>query len=157
MADTMEQAAGLFAQIQARGRSRQVEPDPRPALAQALMQTMQSVIPTRILRPFPVLLTIHLCGRANAKELGLHRRASWLSRLLFAIVALIIRGIDALIHLIFPGFSIARLSTRLLGEHFMSQILLSQIRPLKLPNSLLNQVQTMMDVWGSKPKTKGKR
>jgi hypothetical protein len=156
MADTMEQAAGLFAQIQARGRSRQVEPDPRPALAQALMQTMQSVIPARILKPFPVLLTIHLCGRANAKELGLHRRTFLLSRLLFALLALITRGIDWLIHLVFPRFSIARLSTRVLGEHFMSQVLLSQIRPLKLPQPLLNQVQTMVDVWGCKPKSKPK-
>jgi hypothetical protein len=154
MADTMEQAADLFAQIQARGRSRQVEPDPRPALAHALMQTMQSVIPTRIFRPFPVLLTIHLCGRANAKELGLHQRTFLLSRLLFALLALITRGIDWLVHLVFPRFSIARLSTRLLGEHFMSEVLLSQVRPLKLPQPLLNQVQTMMGVWGNKPKPK---
>ena len=69
MVDTMDQAARLFALIQARGRARELEPDQRPALTRALMQTMESVIPFGLLKPFPTMLTIHLCGRNTAKDL----------------------------------------------------------------------------------------
>ena len=45
MADTMEQAASLFARMQAQGRNQALAPDPRPALGTALMQTMAQSIP----------------------------------------------------------------------------------------------------------------
>lgn len=152
MADTMAQAAELFAVMQARGRARQVEPDSRPALTRALMQTMAQVLPLRVLKPFPVLLTHYLCGRTTAKALGLRRQVPWLSRLLFAAGILIIRAIDTVVRLVVPGFSLSRLLTRLLGERLMAQILLDQTRPLKLPQTLLNQVQTTMVSWRAKPK-----
>ncbi len=152
MADTMEQAAALFAQMQARGCERQVEPDPRPRLAQALMQTMEQVLPMRVLKPFPVLLTRHLCGRATTKNLGLGRRVSWPSGLLFALCMRVARGIDGLFRLVSPGFSIAGLITRAVGRRFMAEILMNQTRPLKLPQTLLHQVNTMMETWRKKPK-----
>jgi hypothetical protein len=155
MVDTMAEAADLFAVLQARGRSRQVEPDARPELAQSLMHTMEKVLPLRVLKPFPVLLTHHLCGRATASELGLKRRVSWLSRGLFAIGMLAVRAIDSVIRLVLPGYCISRLITRVLGGRFMEKILMDQIRPLKLPGTLLEQVQTMNDRWRSK--SKGKR
>lgn len=152
MADTMAQAAELFAAMQARGRARQVEPDSRPALTRALMQTMAQVLPLRVLKPFPVLLTHYLCGRTTAKALGLRQQVPWLSRLLFAAGMLVIRAIDSTVRLVVPGFSLSRLFTRLLGDRLMAQILLDQTRPLKLPSTLLNQVQAMVVNWRAKPK-----
>lgn len=157
MADTMEEAAKLFAVLQARGRSRQVEPDARPDLAQSLMHTMEKVLPLRVLKPFPALLTHHLCGRTTAKDLGLKRRVSWLSRGLFAVGMLAVRAIDQAIRLVSPGFCISALITRVLGNRFMEKVLMDQIRPLKLPGTLLEQVQTMKDRWRSKSKRKSRR
>ena len=150
-ADTMDDAARLFASLQARGRTHQVEPDPRPRLAQALMATMAQVLPLRILKPLPVLLTRYLCGRATARDLGLTQQVSWWSRSLFAICAVLVRGIDGLIRLVSPRFCISRFITRLLGEKFMASILMDQVRQLQLPESLRERVQTMMQNWRKPP------
>lgn len=147
MADGMEQAARLFAMLQTRGCSHQVAPDPRPGLAQALMKTMAQVLPLRILKPFPVLLTRHLCGRATTRHLGLTHAVPWWSRLLFAIGMLLVRGLDALIRLVSPRFCISHLVTRLLGQQFMARILMDQVRPLKLPQSLLDRIGSQMQGW----------
>lgn len=155
MADSMKDAAELFARLQTRGRSRQIDPDPRPDLAQALMNTMGRVLPLRVLKPFPALLTRYLCGRTAARSLGLTRRVSWWSRLLFTLGMLLARGLDTLIRLVSPRFCISRFVTRLLGERFMARILMDQIRPLKLPQPLLARVEGMMQDWrkGSQGRT----
>jgi len=44
--------------------------DPRPAHAQALLQTMSQVIPNRLCRRFPELLMRRLCDRPTLKALG---------------------------------------------------------------------------------------
>lgn len=147
MVNTMDQAAALFALIQTRGRSRQVQPDARPELARALMKTMKDVLPFRILKPFPTLLTIHLCGDSTAKELGLRSHTAWPSRWLFAACMWIVRGIDSVMRRVFPGFTISRLITRLLSRQFMQKILMDQIRPLKLPDRLMFRIQSMMYCW----------
>ncbi len=152
MADTMPKAAALFAQIQARGRKEEVSPDPRPALGDALMTTMENLIPFKILKPVPVLFTRFLCGAANARDIGVHRRVSWLSRAVFVVVMLLSRGVDTLARLVLPEFSIARLFTRVLGYHFMSKVLLDETRPLKLPAHVLNEVSSAMKTWGNDPK-----
>jgi len=152
MADTMAQAEVLFAQIQARGRGQPYLPDPRPALGQALMQTMEAVIPLRAIRPFPVLMTRYLCGSKTAKDLGIDQRVSWLPRLLFALFMLVTRAIDAVGRLFFPEFSIARLITRVVGYQFTVKVLMDQTRPLKLPPALLNQVAAMTRTWHLDPK-----
>lgn len=152
MADTMEEAEALFAKMQARGRADPVAPDPRPGLGQALMQTMENVIPLRVAKPFPVLMTRFLCGAATMQDLGIAGRVSWLSRGLFALVMLLVRGIDWLVRLVVPEFSISRFITRVLGYQFMAKILMDQTRPLKLPEHLLNQVGGMMNGWSDDPK-----
>ncbi|MDT1858045.1 DUF2236 domain-containing protein, partial [Acinetobacter baumannii] len=80
----MDEAERAFADIQARGRQLVRAPDPRPALAAALMQAMENEIPLRLLKPFPTLLTRLLCGRDASRDLGLNARQPLLSRLLFA-------------------------------------------------------------------------
>lgn len=152
MADSMDQAEAMFAQMQARGRANPVSPDSRPALGEALMNTMEQAIPFRLLKPFPVLMTRYLCGSPTADDIGLAHHVSWLSRGLFLLSMLISRIIDGVVRLVWPEFSISRLITRVLGYHFMSRILLDQTRPLKLPVHLLNNVNSTMGAWGHDPK-----
>ena len=151
MAETMAQAEALFTRIQARGRQRPAVPDCRPDLAGALMQTMEAVIPWRLVRPFPVLLTRRLCGRTASRELGLDGRVSWLSRLLFVLAMSLVRGIDALARMFFAEFSLARLFTRVVGYHFLTRMLMDQTRPLKLPDPVLTRVDRVMADWGDDP------
>jgi len=152
MADTMEDAAALFALMQSRGRAHPIQPDPRPELGRTLMQTMEQVIPLRVMKPFPVLMTRHLCGRAAAKDLGLTGRVSWLSRSLFALCLLAARVVDGTVRLVLPEFSIARFITRVVGYQFMTRVLMDQTRPLKLPEHLLARTHAMMAGWSRDPK-----
>ena len=156
MADTMEAAEKLFARMQARGRAdRRLRPeatDPRPALGTALMQSMEQVIPLGAVKPFPVLLTRFLCGADSSQDLGLNGRTSWISRLLFTTCMLAARMVDSLVRLVYPGFSIIRFITRVLGYHLISKLLMDQTRPLNLPLHLRSRVETMMDCWGTDPK-----
>lgn len=170
MPDTMAQAETLFALMQTRGRQhheaderrecdqhaaaktnkRKVDYDPRPALGAALMGAMKKVIPIGVIKPFPVMLTRYLCGPATSKDLGLTGFISMLSRLLFTGFMLTVRIIDTLGGLVYPGFSISLFITRILGYRFMKQILMDQTRPLKLPNSVKECVNTMMSQWGER-------
>ncbi|WP_296449070.1 carotenoid biosynthesis protein [Rhodoferax sp. UBA5149] len=152
MADTMTQAEVLFTQMQARGRANPVNPDARPALGEALMNVMEQAIPFRLLKPFPAAMTRYLCGSPSAGDIGLTGRVPWLTHGLFVLFMLTTRIIDGVVRLVFPEFSISRLITRVLGYHFMSQILLDQTRPLKLPEHLLNDINSAMDAWGHDPK-----
>ncbi len=152
MPDSMLQAEVLFAQMQVRGRAAPVSPDARPALGRALMNTMEQAIPFRLLKPFPVLMTRYLCGSPTAVDLGLAGRVSTFSSGLFSLCLLISRIIDGVARLAWPEFSISRLITRVLGYHFMSRILLDQTRPLKLPEHLLNDINSTIGAWGDDPK-----
>ena len=151
MVDTMEQGERLMAQMQARGRADPITPDPRPALGQALMQTMEKSLPWDIVKPFPQLMTRYLCGRDTASDLGLTRPVPWSSALLFWGVLGVARAIDAVVRLLLPRFSIVRALTRALGYHFMSRVLMSQTRPLQLPTALLNQVDDVVHGWSDDP------
>ncbi|WP_295760249.1 oxygenase MpaB family protein [Undibacterium sp.] len=153
MADTMQQAEVLFQQMQALPSSEQISPDPRPRLGQALMQSMEQVIPFPLFKAFPVLMTRYLCGTSNAKKIGVNQRVSWLSHKLFILLMLLVRGIDTFVRYFSPEFSISRLITRVLGYHFMSKILLDQTRPLKLPEQLLNQVNQTIGTWSTDHKS----
>jgi hypothetical protein len=147
MAETMEQAEALFTRMQAGGRVHPYLPDSRPALGAALMRTMENELPLRVLKPFPVLLTRHLCGPAAARELGLTGRVSLLSRALFAVSMGTIRLVDATARLFWPQFSLSRLVTRVVGYQFTVKLLMDQTRPLKLPAALLNQVGAVTAGW----------
>lgn len=151
MAHTMDEAQALFARMQARGRSEAIAPDPRPALGAALMQTMADAIPWPVAKPIPVPLTRYLCGRDTARDLGLDRRVPLASGLLFWSVLLLARGIDTVVRWVFPRFSLSRTLTRALGYHFISRVLMSQTRPLRLPEALLNQVDAVVNGWSDDP------
>ena len=103
--DSMEEAASLFALMQARGRedwtrkAARGEEDPRPRLAAALMDAMRSVIPPGPFESFPVLLTRRLMERQSVRDLGLDERVSWPARALFSAVMGAARGVDAAMRL----------------------------------------------------------
>lgn len=152
MVQNMHQGASLMAQMQARGRAQPVQPDPRPALGAALMQTMAQAIPWSIAKPFPALLTRYLCGAPTAQDLGLGQPpAPWRSRCVFWTLLLLARLIDAVARTVLPRFSITRALTRILGYHFMSRVLMNQTRPLQLPEQLLNQMDDTMASWSDDP------
>lgn len=148
----MAQAEASFAALQARGRLSPFLPDPRPALGAALMKAMQDEIPLRILKPFPVLLTRYLCGDAARIDLALDQRVNLLSRVLFASGMGLARAIDSVVRLALPGFSLCRMMTRIVGYQFTVKFLMNQTRPLKLPPTLLNQVDQTVRAWGDDPK-----
>jgi hypothetical protein len=147
MAHTMEDAQLLFARMQRRGRAERLTPDPRPHLGQALMNTMERMIPLRLARPFPRLLTRHLCGKLTARDIGIDARVNLVSRLLFAVLLGLVRAIDATVRLVVPGFSISRFITRVVGRRFMAQVLMDESRPLKLPEPVKRQARATMLGW----------
>jgi len=158
MPQSYAQAETMFNEMQARGRADQSMPggvDPRPALGQALMKSMEDVIPWRIVKPFPTLLTRFLCGREVARDIGIDGRVSLLSRGLFFVLMLLVRGVDWLVRLVLPEFSISRLISRVVGYQFMAKFLMDQTRPLKLPNHLLGGITDMMSTWSEDPKAPG--
>ena len=155
MPQTFDQAKKMFAEIQARGLADTTMPDgtdPRAKLGQALMKTMEDVIPWRIVKPFPTLFTRYLCGAVTVKAIGIDGRVSWFSRMLFAILIGTVRAIDATVRQVFPEFSIARFISRVVGYQVMAKFLMDQTRPLKLPSHLLDGVANMMSVWSNDPK-----
>ncbi|MFL6657052.1 MAG: oxygenase MpaB family protein [Massilia sp.] len=152
MAHTMEQAEELFARLQEQGRARPFEPDSRPKLGNALMATMQAVIPLGLIKPFPVLLTRFLCGKTTASDIGIAHRVPFISRLLFVLLMALVRGFDWVVRLVLPNFSIARMITRVVGYQFTCKVLMDQTRPLKLPKTLVNQVTSMTADWHVDPK-----
>lgn len=152
MVDTMEEAAELFARMQARGRAdwarRPAALDPRPRLGAALMDAMKSVIPEGPFKSFPVLLTRRLMEPASVRDLGLDGHVSWLARALFGLVMGTARGLDAFGRLFFPGFSLSRLIARLVGYRLTCALLMSQTRELAVPSSLRPGILSLIGAWG---------
>lgn len=152
MVQTMPDAAALFDRMQALGRRHLPQPDPRPALTSALMNAMSRVIPWRPAKAVPVLLTRRLCGDAARQDLGLDQHVGGLSRALFSFGMGLLRTVDAIGRTIAPGFSCARLLTRVVGYHFLTRLLMDQTRPLSLPGHLLAQTRDQMDRWSDDPR-----
>jgi hypothetical protein len=150
MAFTVEEAQDLFSRMQARGRAQLRSPDPRPGLADALFRTLAGVIPWPIARPFPLLLTRRLIGRAGSRDLGIDDASVPLaSRLMFVLLLALARLIDTVVRLFVKDFSLSRLVTRVLGYHLLTRLLMDQTRPLKLPTGMLAQAQGVMSDWGA--------
>ena len=152
MVDTMDEAAELFARMQARGRAAWGAgrgPDPRPPLAAALMGAMKSVFPEGVLRDFPVLLTRRLLEPQSRIDLGLEGQVSLASRTAFAAVMGTLRGIDAIARLAFPDFSLSRLVTRAAGYRLTCALLMSQTRELALPSALRPGIRALIARWGT--------
>ncbi len=150
MRETFDEAETLFAQIRKNGRADQqtLAFDPRPALGQALMNAMSGAIPMRLFKPFPVLLTRHLCDSQTAKDIGIKGSVPVLSQLTFWAIVFFAKAIDAVVRLFVANFSLSRMFARVLGYHLLSRLLMDQTRPLKLPQSVLNEIAGTVADWG---------
>ena len=122
MPSKLDEAKAMFNEMQAQGLADNTLPDdtdPRPKLGQALMKTMEDVIPWRIVKPFPTLFTRYLCGAVTAKVIGIDGRVSWFSQMLFATLMSTIRVIDATVRLVFSEFSISRFISGVIGSQYV--------------------------------------
>jgi uncharacterized membrane protein len=156
MADTMSEAAALFAQIQARDTvAEAVSPDPRPGLGGALISAMQSTIPWAWAHNFPVQLTRYLCGSATARTVGVTQQVPLWSRALFLVLMSCMRLLDGVVGLFVPGFSLSTLLTRVLGRQMVESLLLDQTRPLQLPEALLQPLRETTQRWGAQHRGPG--
>lgn len=159
MVDTMDEAAALFAQMQARGRADRERKagadDPRPRLGAALMDAMKSVIPDGPFKAFPVLLTRRLVEPESARDLGLDGQVSWIAKTMFATIMGTARGIDALGRRVSPGFSISRLVTRAIGYRLTCALLMSQTRELSVPGRLRPGIRGLIAQWGRDARAPG--
>jgi len=155
MVDTMEEAAVLFARMQARGRRAVVErrdPCESPRhLAAALMDAMKSVFPDGPWKSFPVLLTRGLIEPQSVRDLGLDGRVSRTARTWFKVLMGLARGIDAIARIPFRHFSIARLITRAIGYRLTCALLMSQTRELSVPSKLRPGIRSLIRSWGTDP------
>ena len=155
MAHTMSEADELFARMQAYGRAQAVQPDVRPALGQALMGAMARAIRIPVIRQLPVPLAQWLIGAQSSHDIGIDQRVPWLTRLLFGAGRAIVGCVDGIGQLFAPGFSLARLFTRVIGYHLLSQFLLDQTRPINLPEHVLNPLQATVAGWHEEPRAPG--
>lgn len=147
MVESMGDAQALFERMQRRGRAEPREPDPRGALAGALFATIARAIPFAALRPFPLLLCRRLIGPRSSADLRLDGRVAWWSKLLFVLGLGLVRAIDTVGRWFAPGFSLARLISRLLGTQLIAGLLMDETRPLKLPEHLRARTRQMMQSW----------
>lgn len=147
MRDTYDEAEALFTQLQTEGKEQIESPDPRPALGRALMQCMEQEIPLSVLKGIPRLMTCHLCTEKTAALIGVNNRAGMISSFVFWLFIIVTRAVDDIVRLILPQFSLSRLVTRLMGQHFLEKVLMDQTRPLKLPKHLYGQIRRMRELW----------
>lgn len=155
MVFSMGEAEALFARMQARGRAELMPPDPRPGLAEALFRNLAGVIPVRVAKPFPQLLSRRLIGPAASRDLAIDGHVPLVSALSFVLLMSLVGLIDTVGRVFSPDFSLARVATRVLGYHLLTKLLMDQTRPLKLPDSLLGQAQGIMQGWGSDRRAPG--
>lgn len=152
MAHQMDTAESSFAQMQAYARKAPPHPDVRPALGQALIQAMAKSIALPVVRNLPVPMTQWLVGKQTAAEIGLAQHASWPTRSVFLVLRVLIICIDAIAQLFSSKFSVSRMITRIMGYHLLTKLLMSQTRPLALPDMVLEDLHQTVAYWRNDPK-----
>jgi hypothetical protein len=148
MAHTMDEAQSLFQQFQDHAQTQRVNPDPRPALGRALINTMARTLRVPLIRHIPVPLTRWLIGPKAANQIGVDQQVSWLTYAVFWLGLGATRIVDAVARLLVPRFSLSRLITRIVGYHLLTRFLLDQTRPLNLPDHLLDPLHQTVAAWG---------
>ncbi len=152
MAHAMPQAQAMLDQMQATARRSTPQPDVRPALGRALMDALARSLSLPILRQLPVPLTQWLVGPQTARDIGLAEPATWPTRILFALLRGLVGALDAVGRLFSRQFSLSRMFTRVLGYHLLTKLLLSQTRPLALPDRVLDNLHQTIGQWENDPK-----
>jgi ER-bound oxygenase mpaB/B'/Rubber oxygenase, catalytic domain len=152
MAHEMDDAAKMFEQMQAHARIAPPHPDVRPALGQALIQAMAKSIKVPVFRNLPVPMTQWLVGSQTATEIGLAKHASLFTRAVFGVLLVLVKLIDAFGRLFSEKFCISRMITRIMGYHLLTELLMSQTRPLALPDEVLKDLHRTVAGWSDDPK-----
>jgi hypothetical protein len=147
MVHSWAESGHRFAQIQASAGFVPVQPDARPALGMALMQTMIDAIRVPLIRNLPLSMTRLLVGKKVADLIGVPRPAL-MSRALFALLRALALAVDAGVRLFSPSFSLSRLVTRILGYHLVTGLLLDATRPLTLPDAVRENLKQTVSAWG---------
>lgn len=149
MADTMPEAAELFAAIRARAlpHPRHAR-DARPALEAALLTVIDRHLPFRVLKPMPALLTRLLVGSESASALHLRQHYGAGTRVAFAIAHRMLQLSELVFHTLQSRFSLVRLISRVFGYHLFKGLLLDETLPLKLPSDCLHP---LLDHWQQDP------
>ena len=137
---------------QGRRGAKPAQPDVRPALGRALMAALARSLKIPVLRHLPVPMTQWLVGPTTSREIGLPGQAGLLAYALFSVLRVLVKLVDGIGSLFSRQFSISRLITRIMGYHLLSQLMLSQTRPLALPESVLKNLHHTMAQWGHDPK-----
>lgn len=153
----MEQAATLFAAMQARGRSHQTRKylgrvDPRPALGAALMGAFERAMQPSFLRVVPAMTARYLCGRESSADLALDRGGARALYPLFLVAMAILRGLDRAGASLRPGFSLTRFLCRLMGYRFMLRLVAFDQAPARSPPpASRQQFLTAISAWSRDP------
>lgn len=155
MAHDYASAEALFERLRALTCAHAVTPDIRPGLGRALMATMARSIRLPVVRQLPVPMTLWLVGERTARAIGIDGHVGWLTRVLFTLGRGTTGAFDAVMRLLLPQFSLARLFTRVLGYHLLSRFLLDQTRPLGLPDHVLNPLRATVADWHHEARAPG--
>jgi hypothetical protein len=147
MAHSMEEAAAMFHVMQTKARAQPAQPDVRPGLGRALMDTMARSIRLPVIRKLPIPMTRWLIGQETAQEIGVNERIGLLTWLTFRLGRLVVGVIDGIARLFLPHFSLTRMFTRVVGYHLLTRMLLDQTRPLTLPQELLQPMHATVAGW----------
>ena len=153
MVDTMDDARALFEHMQRRYEHlREGAVDARPALGGALMDAMGATIKLPVVRFFPIPMARLLCGTGTARAVGIKARSTLIADVFFWVSLGVAWMIDSVVRLLFPQFSLTRMLTRVVGYHLMSEFLMDQTRPLRLPGSLNLRMQETIRAWSDDAK-----
>ena len=157
MVDTMEEAEALFARMQARGRDewarRAGRGRPAPGARRGAdgrdgvgdsRRAVQGV-------PGAAHAPAHRSRRAPATW-GSTAACRGCRESLFAVLMGTARGIDAVVRLVFPDFSLSRLITRAIGYRLTCALLMSQTRDLSVPGTLRPGIRSLIAHWGEDAK-----
>jgi hypothetical protein len=149
MAHTMDEAAALFDRLQQRARAKRLTEDPRPALGEALVASIEKSIPRAVLKPAAALLVRYLSSDTTARELALDKRYSTAARWLFGAGMGTIRLADALVRQVRPKFSLVRFVLRIAGYRLVHTVLTDSRNPIDLPETTRHEVNLMLAEWSS--------
>ena len=148
LASSMEEAKTMFTAMQEKGRKHVAQPDVRPALGQALVNTMARSLVLPGIARLPVPMTQWLVGEQTARDIGLAQPADWFTRCIFVMLMSLVRGVDAVGRIFSKKFSISRFITRILGYHLITKLLMDQTRPLALPDQVLKNLHHTVAQFG---------
>lgn len=151
MVDNMADAEALFNEISAMATLHPGQSDSRPGLGRALMQALSDSIKLPWIRHFPVPMARWLVGARTSDAVGIDEKLSWGANVAFHATMGSARMVDHLVRMWVPGFSLSRLLVRIVGYHLLTRFLLSQTRPLSLPEVVLHPLQESIAGWHADP------